>query len=116
MRHAKKGKKIATDAAHRKAMLRSLTAALLEHEKIRTTEVRAKELRPVVDKVVTLAKRGDVHARRQAMAVLGDKALVHKVFSEIGPRFAERSGGYTRIVKIGPRQGDAAAMVLIELV
>lgn len=116
MRHAKKGKKFATDASHRKAILRSMTASLLEHEKIRTTQVRAKELRPVVEGVITLAKRGDVHARRQAMGVLGDKELVHKVFSEIGPRFAERSGGYTRIVKIGPRKGDAAPMVLIELV
>lgn len=116
MRHAKKGKKFATDASHRKAILKSMAASLLEHEKIRTTEVRAKELRPVVEGVITLAKRGDVHARRQAMAVLGDKALVHKVFAEIGPRFSERSGGYTRIVKIGPRQGDAAPMVQIELV
>ncbi|RJQ53585.1 MAG: 50S ribosomal protein L17 [Actinobacteria bacterium] len=116
MRHAKKGKKFATDASHRKAILKSMAASLLEHEKIKTTEVRAKELRPVVEGVITLAKRGDVHARRQAMAVLGDKELVHRVFSEIGPRFADRSGGYTRIVKIGPRQGDAAPMVQIELV
>ncbi len=116
MRHAKKGKKFATDASHRKAILCGMAASLLEHEKIRTTEVRAKELRPVVENVITLAKRGDVHARRQAMSVLGDKELVHKVFAEIGPRFAERPGGYTRIVKIGPRQGDAAPMVQIELV
>lgn len=116
MRHAKKGKKFGADAAHRKAILRSMAASLLEHEKIRTTEVRAKELRPVVEGLITLAKRGDVHARRQAMSLLGNKELVHKVFAEVGPRFAERSGGYTRIVKIGPRQGDAAPMVLIELV
>jgi len=116
MRHAKKGKKFATDASHRKAILRGMAAALLQHEKIRTTEVRAKELRPVVERLITLARRGDIHARRQAMAVLDDKALVHKVFDEVGPRFAERNGGYTRIVKIGPRHGDAAPMVLIELV
>ncbi len=116
MRHAKKGKKFATDASHRKAVLHSMAASLLEHEKIRTTEVRAKELRPVVENVITLAKRGDVHARRQALSVLGDRELVHKVFADIGPRFAERPGGYTRIVKIGPRQGDAAPMVQIELV
>jgi len=116
MRHAKKGKKFASDASHRKAILHGMAASLLEHEKIRTTDVRAKELRPVVENLITLAKRGDVHARRQAMAVLGDKTLVHKVFAEVGPRFAERNGGYTRIVKLGPRQGDAAPMVLIELV
>lgn len=116
MRHARKGKRLGSDASHRKAILRNMAASLLEHEKIRTTEVRAGELRPVVEKLITLAKRGDIHARRQVMAVLGDKTLVHKVFAEVGPRFAERSGGYTRIVKLGPRQGDAAPMVLIELV
>jgi large subunit ribosomal protein L17 len=116
MRHAKKGRKLGTDASHTKAMLRSLAAALLANERIKTTEARAKEMRPLVDRIISWGKRGDVHARRLALAELGDQALVKKVFDDIAPRFAERNGGYTRILKLGPRKGDAAPMVIMELV
>ena len=116
MRHAKKGRKLGTDASHTRAMLRSLAAALLANERIKTTEARAKEVRPLVDRIIGWGKRGDVHARRLALAELGDQALVKKVFDDIAPRFAERNGGYTRILKLGPRKGDAAPMVIMELV
>ena len=116
MRHAKKGRKLGTEASHTKAMLRSLAAALLVNERIKTTEARAKEVRPLVDRIITWGKRGDVHARRLALAELGDQALVKKVFDDIAPRYAERAGGYTRILKLGPRKGDAAPMVIMELV
>ncbi len=116
MRHLKKGRKLGTDASHTKAMLRSLAIALFTNERIKTTETRAKEVRTLVDKVITWGKRGDVHARRLALAELGDKEIVHKVFSDIAPRFEERNGGYTRIYKLGPRKGDAAPMVILELV
>ncbi len=116
MRHAKKGRKLGTDASHRKAMLRSLAASLLTHERIKTTEAKAKEVRPLVDDIITWGKRGDVHARRLAMAELSDKALAHKVFDDIAERYEERDGGYTRILKLGPRKGDGAPMVIIELV
>lgn len=116
MRHAKKGRKLGTDASHTKAMLRSLAAALLANERIKTTETRAKEVRSLVDRIITWGKRGDVHSRRLALAELGDQALVKKVFDDIAPRFAEREGGYTRILKLGPRKGDAAPMVIMELV
>ncbi|MHB0976253.1 MAG: 50S ribosomal protein L17 [Candidatus Aquicultorales bacterium] len=117
MRHRKKGRKIGSDASHRGAILTGLTSAIIRHEKVSTTEAKAKEVRPVVEQVITLAKRGDLHARRQALSRLnGDRELVHKLFAEIGPRFADRDGGYTRIVKTGPRQGDAAPMAIIELV
>ena len=116
MRHAKKGRKLGTDASHTRAMLRSLAAALLANERIKTTETRAKEVRDLVDRIIGWGKRGDVHARRLALAELGDQALVKKVFDDIAPRFAERNGGYTRILKLGPRKGDAAPMVIMELV
>ncbi len=116
MRHAKKGRKLGTDASHTKAMLRSLAAAVLINERIKTTEARAKEVRALVDRIITWGKRGDVHARRLALAELGDRQLVHKVFAEIAPRYADRDGGYTRILKLGPRKGDAAPMVILELV
>ncbi|HAL30613.1 MAG TPA: 50S ribosomal protein L17 [Coriobacteriia bacterium] len=116
MRHAKKGRKLGTDASHTKAMLRSLAAALLVNERIKTTEARAKEVRTLVDRIITWGKRGDVHARRLALAELGDQALVKKVFEDIAPRYEEREGGYTRILKLGPRKGDAAPMVILELV
>jgi large subunit ribosomal protein L17 len=116
MRHAKKGRALGTDASHTTAILRSLARAVLVNERIKTTEARAKEVRPLVEKIITWGKRGDVHSRRLAMAELGDKALVHRVFADIAPRFAEREGGYTRILKLGPRKGDAAPMVLLELV
>jgi large subunit ribosomal protein L17 len=117
MRHLKKGRKLGTDASHTKAMLRSLAIAVFENERIKTTEARAKEVRSLVEKVITWGKKGDVHSRRLAIAALGDnKAVVAKVFSDIAPRFAEREGGYTRILKLGPRKGDAAPMVILELV
>jgi len=116
MRHAKKGRKLGTDASHTRAMLRSLAVAVLTNERIKTTETRAKEVRSLVDRIIGWGKRGDVHARRLAVAELGDQALVKKVFDDIAPRYTERPGGYTRILKLGPRKGDAAPMVIIELV
>jgi len=116
MRHLKKGRKLGSDASHTTAMLRSLAIALFTSERIKTTEARAKEVRPLVEKIITWGKKGDVHSRRLAMAELGDKELVHKIFADIAPRFAERDGGYTRILKLGPRKGDAAPMVIMELV
>lgn len=116
MRHAKKGRKLGTDASHTTAMLRSLAAAVLINDRIKTTETRAKEVRPLVERIITWGKRGDVHSRRLALAELGDRELVHKVFADIAPRYAERDGGYTRILKLGPRKGDAAPMVILELV
>jgi large subunit ribosomal protein L17 len=115
MRHKVKGRKLGTDASHTKAMLKSLAGALLTHERIKTTEARAKEVRGLVDKVITWAKRGDVHARRLAIAAIGDKQLIAKIFDE-SERFEDRQGGYTRILKLGPRKGDSAPMVIMELV
>jgi large subunit ribosomal protein L17 len=97
-------------------MLANLAAALFEHGKITTTEARARRLRPYAEKLITFAKRGDLHARRQVMTVVPDKSVVHSLFTEIGPGFADRDGGYTRITKLGPRKGDAAPMAVIELV
>ena len=116
MRHAKKGRKLGTDASHNKAMLRSLARALFISERIKTTEARAKEVRSLVERIITWGKKGDVHSRRLALAELNDRELVHKIFADIAPRFAEREGGYTRILKLGPRKGDAAPMVIMELV
>ena len=116
MRHAKKGRKLGTDASHTTAMLRSLARAILTNERIKTTEARAKEVRSLVEKIITWGKKGDVHSRRLAMAEIGDKELVHKIFAEIAPRYEDREGGYTRILKLGPRKGDAAPMVIMELV
>jgi large subunit ribosomal protein L17 len=115
MRHNVKGRKLGTDASHTKAMIKSLALALFKSERIKTTEARAKELRPTVDKIITWAKRGDVHSRRLAIAALGDKELVAKIFND-AERFEGRPGGYTRILKLGPRKGDAAPMVIMELV
>jgi large subunit ribosomal protein L17 len=116
MRHLKHGRKLGRTTAHRKALLRNLATALLEHERIITTEPKAKELRRVADKLVTLGKRGSLHARRQALQTVQSTTVVQKLFNEIAPRFAERQGGYTRILRLGYRPGDAAAMVVIELV
>jgi large subunit ribosomal protein L17 len=116
MRHLKQGRKLGRTTAHRKALLRNLATALLEHERIITTEPKAKELRRVADKLVTLGKRGDLHARRQALQVVQSTAVVQKLFNVIAPRLAERQGGYTRILRLGYRPGDAAAMAAIELV
>ena len=114
MRHGVKGRKLGTDASHTAAMRKSLVAAVLKHESIKTTETRAKEIRGDVDKVIGWAKRGDVPARRLAIAAVGDKDLVAKLFDE-SERFADRNGGYTRIMKLGPRKGDAAPMVVMSL-
>ena len=116
MRHLRQGRKLGRTSAHRKALLRNLATALLEHERIITTEPKAKELRRVADKLVTLGKRGDLHARRQALQVVRSNTVVRKLFNEIAPRFAERKGGYTRVLRLGYRPGDAAAMAVIELV
>jgi large subunit ribosomal protein L17 len=97
-------------------MLGGLAASLFEHERVRTTEAKARALRPVAERLITFAKRGDVHARRQVLKVVPDRDVVHRLFSEIGPRMAERDGGYTRILKLGPRKGDGAPMAVLELV
>lgn len=115
MRHQVKGRKLGTDASHTKAMLKSLAVALLTHDRIKTTETRAKEVRGLVDRCITWAKKGDVHSRRLALAALGDKELVTKLFND-KERFEGRDGGYTRILKLGPRKGDSAPMVIMELV
>ena len=116
MRHAKSGKKLGRDSAHRKALYSNLAGALIEHGRIETTEAKAKAVKPFAEKMITLGKRGDLHARRQALAALRSNDVVHRLFADVAPRFAERPGGYTRIVRIGPRQGDAAEMVYLELV
>src|SRR5919199_1008598 len=116
MRHRRSGRKPGRDASHRKALYANLTGALIEHGRIKTTEAKAKEVRPIAEQMITLARRGDVHARRQAIAYLRSQDVVHKLFSDVAPRFADRPGGYSRIVKLGPRAGDAAEMVYLELV
>ena len=116
MRHLKSGRQLSRNSAHRWALMRNLITALLREEKIRTTDPKAKELRRWVERVITLGKRGDLHARRQAASIVQDKAVVQKLFDSIGPRFKDRPGGYTRITKIGLRHGDAAQMSIIELV
>jgi large subunit ribosomal protein L17 len=116
VRHQRKGRKLGRDSAHRKALYANLAGALIEHGRIRTTEAKAKEVRPVVEKMITLGKRGDLHAHRQAVAFLRSKSIAHTLFAEVAPRFADRPGGYTRVVKLGPRQGDAAPMAYLELV
>ena len=116
MRHRKRTRRLVGKWEHRKALLRNLLVALFLHERIKTTEAKAKELRRLADKMITLAKRGDLAARRQALSILPDKAVVRKLFSEIKDRYAYRQSGFTRIVRLGPRRGDAAMMVLIELV
>ena len=116
MRHHRQGKKLGRDSAHRRALYANLAGSLIEHGRIRTTEAKAKAVKPIAERMITLGRRGDIHARRQALAYLRSQDVVHKLFSDVGPRFAERPGGYARIVKLGPRQGDAADMVYLELV
>ncbi len=111
-----KGRRMGGSSAHQRHMLANLATALFEHGKITTTEARARRLRPVAERLITFAKRGDLHARRQVLAVVTDKSVVHTLFSDIGPSFASRDGGYTRITKVGPRKGDNAALAVIELV
>jgi len=117
MRHKKTRHKLSRDTAHRKSLLMNLSKELIEHERIKTTEAKAKAVKPEIEKLITLAKRGDLHARRQALSTLSqDKFAVHKLFTEVGPRYTERPGGYTRILKLGPRRSDSTEMVFIELV
>ncbi len=116
MRHQRKGRKLGRDAAHRKALYANLTGALVEHGRIKTTLAKAKEVRPIAERMVTLGKRGDLHARRQAKAFLRSPNVVRMLFADVAPRFDEREGGYTRIVKLGPRVGDAAEMAYLEFV
>ena len=116
MRHQKKGRKIGSNSAHGKAIMNNMAAQIFEHGRIKTTETKAKEVRGTVDKIVTLAKRGDVHSRRQVISMVRSRDLVHKIFSEVVEDFKDRNGGYTRIMKLGPRLGDAAPMAIIELV
>jgi large subunit ribosomal protein L17 len=117
MRHQRKRHKLSRDSAHRKSLMMNLSKELIDHERIETTCAKAKAVKPEVEKLITLAKRGDLHARRQALSALGqDKFMVYKLFEEIAPRYAERPGGYTRILKLGPRKSDATEMALLELV
>ena len=116
MRHAKQGRKLGLVSSHRKAMLGNMVCSLIEHGRIKTTVSKAKEAKPLAEKMITLGKKGDLHARRQAVARLRSKDAVHTLFSDLAPRFADRPGGYTRIIRIGQRPGDAAEMVFLELV
>ena len=116
MRHGKKVAKLGRTHSHRKAMFANMVASLFEHERIRTTSVKAKWLRRQAEHMITFAKRGDLHARRQVLRMIPDRKLVAKLFDELGPRYTSRNGGYTRIVKLGPRRGDAAEMCFVELV
>jgi large subunit ribosomal protein L17 len=116
MRHQRAGKKLGRDSAHRKALYANLTGALIEHGRIKTTEAKAKAVKPLAEQMITLGRRGDLAARRRAIATLRSKDVVHQLFADVAPRFADRPGGYTRIVKLGPRQGDSADMVYLELV
>lgn len=116
MRHANRGRKLNRTASHRKAMFANMAAALIQHEQIVTTLPKAKDLRPIVEKLITLGKRGDLHARRQAIAEIRDVEMVRKLFDTLGPRYKERNGGYTRVLKAGFRHGDNAALAVIELV
>ena len=117
MRHGKKRNKLSRTSAHREALLTNLSKQLIEHERIQTSQAKAKAVKPEVEKLITLAKRGDLHARRQALSTLhNDKFIVHKLFEEVAPRYVERPGGYTRIVKLGPRKSDSTEMVFLELV
>lgn len=117
MRHQKTRHKLSRDSAHRKALLMNLSREVLAHERIQTTEAKAKAVKPQLEKLITLGKRGDLHARRQALSALGhDKFAVYRLFDEVAPRYADRPGGYTRILKLGPRRSDATEMVFIELV
>ncbi len=112
----KKGPRLGSNPAHQSQMLSNLALSLFEHERVRTTETKAKQLRPFAERLITKAKKGDVHNRRQVLSTIEDRDIVHKLFAEIAPRFADRNGGYTRILKLGPRNGDGAPMALIELV
>ena len=115
MRHRKAGKQLGRNTSHRRAMLRNMVTSLLEHEQIVTTDAKAKVVRPVAEKMITLAKRGDLHARRQALAYMQDKGVIHKLFGDLKDRYLDRQGGYLRIVKKGVRKGDGASISVIQL-
>ena len=116
MRHHRSGKKLGRDSAHRKALYSNLAGSLIEHGRIKTTVAKAKAVRPIAEKMITLGRRGDLAARRQALAYLRSNDIVHILFAEVAPRFTDRPGGYTRITKVGPRAGDAAEMAYLEFV
>src|ERR687898_2365393 len=116
MRHQRSGKKLGRDSAHRKALYSNLAGALIEHGRIKTTQAKAKAVKPLAEQMITLGRRGDLAARRHAVSILRSKEIVHHLFEEVAPRFVDRPGGYTRIVKLRPRYGDAADMVFLELV
>ena len=116
MRHRRAGSKLGRDSAHRRALYSNLAGALIEHGRIKTTQAKAKAVKPFAEQMITLGKRGDLHARRLALAELRSQDVVHLLFADVAPRFADRPGGYTRIVKLGPRLGDAAEMVYLEFV
>ena len=117
MRHQRSRHKLSRSASHRRSLLRNLAKEVIDHERIKTTEAKAKAVKPELEKLITLAKRGDLHSRREALSALGqDKFVVYKLFEEVAPRYADRPGGYTRILKLGPRRSDATEMVLLELV
>jgi large subunit ribosomal protein L17 len=116
MRHNKSGRRLGRNSSHRAAMLRNMVTSLIDHERITTTDARAKEIRKIAEKMITLGKRGDLHARRQALSVIREKQVVAKLFDRLAPRFAERAGGYTRIIKVGNRLGDNAPISIIEFV
>ena len=117
MRHQQTRNKLSRDSAHRKALLMNLSKEIIEHERSKTTAAKARAVKPDIEKLITLGKRGDLHARRQALSTLAqDKFAVHKLFEEVAPRYADRPGGYTRILKLGPRRSDSTEMVFIELV
>lgn len=116
MRHRKKGRKLGMQPDHRRNMLANLAGSVLEHGRVKTTEAKAKEVKPMVEKLITMGKSGDLHSRRQAVRVLHNKQLSYTLFNEIAPRYSDRPGGYTRILKLGPRPGDGAPMLYLELV
>jgi large subunit ribosomal protein L17 len=115
MRHQKTGRKLGRNSSHRKAMYRNMVTSLFKHEQLETTDAKAKELRPIAEKMITLAKRGDLHARRQALSYMKDKAVTHRLFEELKDRYIERQGGYVRIIKKGIRKGDSAPISIIQL-
>jgi len=116
MSKPKKGPRLGGSSSHQKAMLSNLSRDVIVHGRITTTETRAKLARPVVERLITCGKKGDVHSRRLALRVINDRDVVHRLFSEVAPRYSDRDGGYTRMLKLGPRQGDGASMVILELV
>ncbi|MHB1344223.1 MAG: 50S ribosomal protein L17 [Thermoleophilia bacterium] len=116
MRHQRKGRRFGIQPSHRRQMLANLACSVLEHGRVKTTEAKAKEVKPLVEKAITMGKAGDLHSRRTAISMLRNKKISYALFNEIAPKYAERQGGYTRILKLGPRPGDAAEMVYLELV